>query len=149
MNNGTMALSAPGQLVQSAWEDLPTHHRHVELDAFVVMPNHVHGIIVLRDGGTAGRAPTETPPAFGKPQHGDLSTIVRSFKATVTKELNRRHGTLGAPLWQRNYYEHVIRNAKEWDALRQYIAANPAQWPLDSENPDRQVDDAPPRTSSP
>ena len=108
----------------------------MRLDEFVVMPNHVHGILVIADNrrGTACRAPT-TVERFGRPVTGSLPTIVRSFKSVSTKRINKVRNTPGIPVWQRNYYEHVIRSEKELDRIRQYIAHNPASWTEDAERP--------------
>jgi len=142
ITNGEMKPSGLGELVWSAWRDLPNHHDHIDVDAFVVMPNHVHGIVVIGNAGTAGRAPTGTRTTFGKPRPATLATIMRSFKAAVTRQANRSLKTPGATLWQRNYYDRVIRNEKEWDALRQYIFDNLANWAADAENPGRASDTA-------
>ena len=129
--DGEMRLNEDGRLAQSVWEALPKHYSHVESDAFVVMPNHVHGIIVL----------TATPVGAGlKPdptRHG-LPEIVRTFKTFSGRRINQSRGTPGTSVWQRNYYEHVIRNDTTLNRLRQYIAENPARWAEDPENPARQ-----------
>jgi putative transposase len=77
-------------------------------------------------------APTEQ---FGKPISGSLPTIVRSFKSAATKLINELRSTPRAPVWQRNYYEHVIRNEDDLNEIREYILSNPVKWDLDSENP--------------
>ncbi|MCP9448369.1 MAG: hypothetical protein NNA22_12480 [Nitrospira sp.] len=133
---GEIRLNGLGEIVRQEW--LRTGHirPNVELDAFVVMPNHVHGIIVLHgDGrGTLQRAPT-TVERFGKPTSNTIPTIVRLFKSATTKRINERRGTPGAPIWQRNYYEHIIRDDESLNRIRQYIAENPLRWHLDRENP--------------
>ena len=132
--DGEMRLNETGQIVRRCWLDIPAHFPHAELDEFVVMPNHVHGIIVIVDGrGTACRAPTEQ---FGRPVTGSIPTVIRSFKSAVTKRINEQRGTPGAHVWQRNYYEHIIRNEESLDRIRQYIANNPLRWAFDRENPD-------------
>jgi len=99
------------------------------LDASMIMPNHLHGIVVITDGrGTARRAPTER---FGKPVADSIPTIMRAFKSASTKYINEIRRTPGAPVWQRNYYEHVIRNDEELKAIRQYILNNHANWATD------------------
>jgi len=132
--DGQIRLNVFGEIVQACWYDLPRHHSRVELDAFVIMPNHVHGIIVLKGVGAQhaaviqGHAQTNVPP-------DTLGAIVRSFKSAVTKQINELQGTPGTLMWQRNYYEHTIRNSEELGRIRQYIVNNPAQWALDRENP--------------
>ena len=118
--------------MRAVWQDLPRHFPGIDLDAFVVMPNHVHGILILHGRGTACRAPTM---AFGQPVPGSIATIVRSFKAAATRGVNLLRGTPGAPVWQRGYYEHIIRSSGELDRLRAYIETNPLRWALDRENP--------------
>jgi len=132
--NGEMRLNELGQVVKSEWLKTAEIRDNVKLDAFVIMPNHIHGIVVITDNcrGTACRAPTEQ---FGKPTPGSLSTIVRSFKSAVTKRINEMRHTPGIPIWQRNYYEHVIRNEDDLNEIREYILNNPLRWELDSENP--------------
>lgn len=106
------------------------------LDAFVVMPNHVHGIIALADHdgrGTSQRGPTIE--RFGKPTSDSIPTILRLFKSATTKRINEMRDTPGLPVWQRNYYEHIIRNESSLDRIRQYIFDNPARWAIDRENP--------------
>jgi hypothetical protein len=75
------------------------------------------------------------PEKFCKPVPGSIPTIVRSFKSAVTKRINKMRNTPGAPVWQRNYYEHIIRNDESLNCIREYIVNNPLQWELDRENP--------------
>ena len=121
-----------GQVTQRCWHDIPAHFPQVELDAFVVMPNHIHGIMVI-DKGTACRAPTGEQ--FGRPVPGSIPTIVRSFKAAVTKGINAYRQTPGEKLWQRNYWEHIIRNDREMNHIREYVQNNSAQWETDKLHP--------------
>ncbi|MCL5962645.1 MAG: hypothetical protein M1358_25600 [Chloroflexi bacterium] len=231
--NGEMQISECGFIVRKTWENLPQHYINVALDAFVVMPNHVHGIIVLLDepnpvgaglkpapgdgaldkGAGLKPAPTSNGPldtaagskpaptddgstalAKGNPRglsndyppylarhhlaastitgtnrltaivgaglkpapttydltgaaetesairgeavgrHG-LPEIVRAFKTFSARRVNEYRQSAGVPVWQRNYYEHVIRNDQALDRIREYIQSNPLRWQLDSENP--------------
>jgi REP element-mobilizing transposase RayT len=234
---GVMRLNEAGQRVQSVWDDLPLHYPHLILDAFVVMPNHVHGIVVLTndadDKGAglkpaptqpettallghanvgagfkpartepktavllghanvgagfkparmepetaallgcanvgAGFKPARTEPARTEPartepartepartepartepartepartqptltKRHDLSEIVRAFKTFSARRINALHDAVGTPVWQRNYFEHIIRDEGSLNDIRQYITNNPAQWDLDRENP--------------
>jgi REP element-mobilizing transposase RayT len=96
------------------------------------MPNHVHGIIIITDSrGTIYRAPTQEQ--FQKPVTGSIPTIVRTFKAAVTRRIGREFNT--TYIWQRNYYEHVIRDHKDWNRIHRYIVSNPSLWAEDEENP--------------
>ena len=149
--NGKMWLNDGGRLIQAVWDELPDHYPGVECDAFVVMPNHVHGIIVLADDGGVGEydvgaglkpaltefRPTTTPRAGLKPaptQHG-LSEIIRAFKTFSARRINDMRHIPGVSVWQRNYYEHILRNENELSCIREYIANNPLQWEMDRENP--------------
>jgi REP element-mobilizing transposase RayT len=131
MVNGCMQLNDCGQIVTAHWDDLVNHYPHVELDVFVVMPNHVHGIIVLTDNVGAGLKPAPTTTT----RHHGLPEIVRGFKTFSSRRINYLRKMPGQPVWQRNYYEHVIRSEEELDRIRQYILDNPAKWPEDGENP--------------
>lgn len=141
---GEMQLNTIGQMAEKEWKRLERRFPHIELDEFVVMPNHVHGIIFIMGRGAADtgsddssailrRAPTREQ--FGHPVEGSIPTIIRSYKAAVAYRYNRINGCSGNPVWQRNYYEHVLRNERDLDAVRRYIRNNPLQWHLDRENP--------------
>jgi len=133
--NGEMRLNPSGQIVREEWLRTSVVRPDVELDAFVIMPNHVHGIVCfIEDGrGTARRAPTVE--RFGHPVRGSLPTIVRAFKSAATKRINEIRRSPGTLVWQRNYYEHVIRDGDELDRVRKYIEDNPGMWEMDGENP--------------
>ena len=138
--NGEMALNEYGRIARDEWIRAGELRPNVKTDAFVVMPNHIHGIVVIGDNdyrrGTMHRAPTKTE-RFGKPVAGSLPTIVRCYTAAVTRHINRLRNTPGAKLWQRNYWEHVIRNGREMEHIRRYIIENPMRWKDDGENPGR------------
>lgn len=151
--HGEMQVSGIGQIIQQEWFRLPQRFRSIHLDEFVIMPNHLHGIIIIADvdgRGTAvdahnrilgktRRAPTEgvtTREQFGKPVSGSIPTIIRSFKSSTTLRINYLRQTQHGTIWQRNYFEHVIRNDLELERIRAYIRDNPLNWSLDSENPD-------------
>jgi REP element-mobilizing transposase RayT len=128
--NGEMMLNAEGQIVAEEWIKTAEIRNNIELDEWVVMPNHFHGILVINEcRGTARRAPTVEQ--FGKPVPGSIPTIIRSFKSAVTKRINELHNSPGAKIWQRNYYEHIIRNEKSYVRIAEYIINNPAKWTLD------------------
>ena len=167
-----MPLSEAGRLAQAVWEGLPTHYPHIRLDAWVVMPNHVHGIVMLTEAdpdphpiragfkpapaktGTAANnarhglpeiyndpvragfkpAPAKTGTAANNARHG-LPEIVRAFKTFSARRINDVRGAVGTPVWQRNYYEHIIRDDEALNRIRQYIMDNPARWHEDPENP--------------
>ena len=139
---GEMRLNAFGEIVHQEWLRTADIRPNVELDAFVVMPNHIHGIIILHDDGrgTLQRAPTKTE-RFGKPTPNSIPTIVRLFKSATTKRVNEMRRTPGVPVWQRNYYEHIIRDDESMNRIREYIAQNPLRWHLDRENLHRTGED--------
>lgn len=143
--DGAVQLSPLGALVQAEWVRTAEICPAVTLDAFVVMPNHFHGIIGLDDGsrGTVHRhvgasrrlAPTTTTTTKS-PVSGSLGAIMAQFKSIVTKKFNQSQQTQGIPVWQRGYYERIIRNERELNAIRQYIHNNPARWDDDRDNLD-------------
>jgi len=152
--NEEMILNQRGEMVERTWRELAECYPGVEVDAFVIMPNHVHGIIVLVEAGPLGvgpvgagpRACPEGPGACpGRPQGVaptmSLPDVVHRFKSLTTARY--RTGVLQdgwqpfpGRLWQRNYYEHVIRDEEELNRIRQYIIDNPGRWQDDVENPD-------------
>jgi putative transposase len=130
VKKGRVVKSQHGKIAADEWIRTAKMRTNVELDVYVVMPNHFYGIMVLTEnhveiGGRTRRAQTDESERFGKPRCGSLPTIVRAFKAAVTKRVNRHRGTPGFPVWQRNYYEHIVRDDDELDAIRKYITENP------------------------
>jgi REP element-mobilizing transposase RayT len=123
-------LKSAGRIVQDVWSDLPMHYPYAQLDAFVVMPNYVHGIIMLTDDMTVGAGFKPAPIT----RHG-LPEIIRAFKTFSARRINELRHTPGISIWQRNYHEHVIRDEQSLSRLRQYVLDNPAQWEFDRENP--------------
>ncbi len=186
---GEICLSPLGTVARQQWERLPRRFPHVGLDEFVVMPNHVHGIIVIYDDildipdprtgtavfpdatdlsdsrrGTADklinyglqssrRAPTTDSPVlqsslpaptdsqtleqFGQPVAGSIPTMIRSYKSSVAYRINLIRRTPAAAVWQRNYYEHIIRDDPECNRIAHYIIENPSQWETDDENSEK------------
>jgi putative transposase len=140
---GQMRLATHGQVVSEQWLRSALVRGEIELDAFVVMPNHIHGIVIMRVQPMAvgahgcaplhGRAPLPSSSLYRPPR--SLGSLVAGFKSAATKRINEIRGTLGVPVWQRNYYERVIRNSEELNRVRQYIIDNPAHWEEDRENP--------------
>ena len=128
--NEEMVLSDFGKIAEECWRAIAEHFLNVELGAYVVMPNHVHGIIIIRRG-TIYRAPTVEQ--FGKPTQGSLPTIIRTYKAAVSRIIARKHNATG--IWQRNYYEHIIRDENDLQNKTDYINANPMLWDEDDNNP--------------
>ena len=132
--DGAIELNGVGHLVRDSWEWLAARHPYVMLDEYVVMPNHLHGIITIDDQGRGGSrtAPISMPR---KP----LGRIIGAFKTVSTKRINLHRRTPSKPIWQRNYFEHIVRNDKELTDIREYIVNNPIQWELDKYNPEIQA----------
>jgi len=159
--DGAVRLNDMGMVVRDCWTSVPQHFPHVELDAFVMMPNHVHILFwivnehppvgaqhaaPLSVGSTRAKdraqhaAPLPMSPRGITPHNvraGSVGAIIRSFKSAATKRINAVRDNAGCPVWQRNYYEHVIRDEGDLQAIRQYIAENPAQWDMDTNHPAR------------
>lgn len=151
--NQEMMLSPYGEIVQKWWEEIPVHFSNVETGAFVIMPNHVHGIIYILDErrGTVSvpkvdgeNSIPENNETTGVIQGGEtpplrtptLGQIVAYFKYQSTKEMNKVENTgTVTKFWQRNYYEHIIRDETDLQNKTNYIEANPLLWDEDDENP--------------
>lgn len=116
-----LTLTNLGRLVDHVWAEIPRHFRHVSIDAFVIMPDHIHGIVVLH-------GVPRSPAAAGlRVSSGSLAAVVRSFKAAVSRRAGDHELHTGL-LWQRNYFERIIRDERSLIRVRQYIADNPAEW---------------------
>ncbi|RME13326.1 MAG: transposase [Ardenticatenia bacterium] len=145
--DGEMVLNAWGEIVRDEWFRTADIRANVELyaDEFVVMPNHVHGIIWIVEtdetdvGATRQVAPTNRRVAPTDrprgPVSGSLGAIIGQYKSAVTRRINIQRNTPGGRVWQRNYYEHIIRTERALHAIRRYIADNPRRWHLDRHNP--------------
>lgn len=147
------------RVVEYNWQQIPRHFPNVELDEWVVMPNHIHGIIIIvndeRNDARRGEALPQgvskrTPIAISEndsnqnlergnasPLHGvergSLGAIVGNFKSITTRRINKIRHSRGISIWQRNYYEHIVRDEHDFNRIRAYIIANPAQWTTDHE----------------
>ena len=133
-----------GEIVKEVWRAIPTFFPHLDLDAYVVMPNHVHGILILKEGPRAKHPPEAdaSPLHRRRPkgtQRGSISAIVQTFKAATTRGVHSLPGMKGLRLWQRGLYDHIIRNDAELNRVRRYIEENPLRWALDEENPQPSV----------
>ena len=129
ITDGEMRLNDAGRIVQTVWRELPSHYPHVPPDAYIVMPNHIHGIIVLSDRNDVGAGFKPAPTRHGIPE------IVRAFKTFSARRINEMRCTPRVSIWQRNYFEHIIRSEESLNRIRQYILDNPARWDFDRENP--------------
>jgi REP-associated tyrosine transposase len=148
------------RVAETVWQELPRHFPRLSLDAWVVMPNHFHGIPILSDARVVGAMHSSagsprrqaSPPVEGVSwsegsdgnasplrlpcgaARGSLGAIIGNFKSVVARRINQIRDTPGAPVWQRNYYEHVIRTEDALRAIREYIVRNPARWQMDRYN---------------
>lgn len=136
-------LNDYGNIVQNEWLKTPSVRANVVSDEFVIMPNHVHGIIIITDKTDPGdtsktdrRGVSQYAPTirFRSPSQ-TIGSIIRGFKSTATKQINILRKTPHLPIWQRNYYEHIIRGEGELNRIRQYIIDNSLNWASDKENP--------------
>ncbi|CAG0961673.1 hypothetical protein ANRL3_00918 [Anaerolineae bacterium] len=137
--DGEMRLNEYGQIVAEEWAKSSEIRKEIEMDEWVVMPNHIHGIVVIADSvgahgvGAHGRAPLRAAHLQRQPR--SLGSFVAGSKSATTKRINMMRGTQGAPVWQDNYYEHIVRNENDLNRIREYIINNPARWDADQENP--------------
>jgi REP element-mobilizing transposase RayT len=131
--NAEMKLNGFGHIVAEECRKSTDIRHEIELDMFTVMPNHLHGIVMVtdRDVGATGRSPFPSGPS-----KRSLGAFVGGFKSAVTTRINQLRDTPGVPVWQRNYYEPVIRDEESLNRIREYIADNPIRWEFDAENPD-------------
>jgi putative transposase len=155
VDKGQVVLSPLGESVVAAWTALPVHFPGVVLDAFVVMPNHLHGIVIIMDPAAvnvagisvAGVGAKHPAIADASPLHvphralgttsGSIPALIQNAKSVSARRVNQLRGTPGALVWQRGYFEHIVRSHDELDRLRTYIEQNPLRWELDRENPAR------------
>ena len=143
--DGEMRLSEAGWMVHAIFEELSVFYSGVDTDAFAILPNHIHGVIVLRGTDVVGATPCGRPDAGQAqgpaPTRLSLPDVVHRFKTLTTKRYADAVKDCGWPpfagrIWQHNYYEHIIRNEASLNRIRQYIVDNPARWAFDRENPD-------------
>ncbi|MEZ4499417.1 MAG: transposase [Thermomicrobiales bacterium] len=131
-------LTPLGEIVRDCWLAIPAHFPTMTLDAYVVMPNHIHGIITIRaDINGMPMVDNVTDQGRRGPSRQSLSAAVGSFKASVSRQFNVIRGASQPPVWQRDFYEHIIRNERSLEEIRAYVEGNPAAWHLDTENPYR------------
>jgi REP element-mobilizing transposase RayT len=130
--NNEMILNDYGKISEQCWNDIPKHYPNAITDEFVIMPNHIHGIIILNDNGSIVGAKNFSPLLQNERPRGTTQTIgsiVRGFKIGVTKWFRQNSNIYS--VWQRNYYEHIIRNEIELNNIRKYILNNPLNWKTD------------------
>lgn len=139
IQNDRMCLNQIGKIVAEEWLNTPQIRLNFQLDQWVIMPNHLHGIVIINkhilglgegdiDILGARNAPLRQEP-------NSISSFVAGFKSAVTKRINLLRNNRDVPLWQRNYYESIIRDEQSLIAIREYIKNNPYRWKKDPDNP--------------
>ena len=165
VHNNNMSLNVYGEAAPDLWSSLPNRFEHVVLDEYVVMPNHIHGILEIRNdssdqkihmGESSVGAIHELPLTSRTVLHGDrairelplqnqkivpdhlkrrrmiVPKVAGYFKMNAAREINRIRNVQGIPVWQRSYYDHIIRNEEERNSIREYIRNNPVSWDKDN-----------------
>lgn len=113
VNNGEMQLNVTGQIISAIWQKIPQHFPNVEIDEFILMPDHLHGVIVISEQDKKSYS---------------LATIIQNFKSISTRKINKITHNSGVSIWQRNYHERIVRSDQDLDRLRQYMLTNPENW---------------------
>lgn len=145
--DGEMELNDYGRIVTAEWIRCGELRMEIETGEYVVMPNHFHGVVMIdsvganiharnHNRGARSGAYIHTPlrDAFGSPSK-NIGAMIRGFKSAVTTRINTRRNTPGVPVWQRNYYEHIIRDDADYTRIAEYIIDNPRRWTEDTLHP--------------
>ncbi|MDD5085197.1 MAG: transposase [Candidatus Omnitrophica bacterium] len=148
IENCKVVLNDAGKMIHDLWSAIPFHYPGIQIDEFVVMPDHVHGIIIIIDNPVVGTGPCACPNAMhdGRPRRAaptnrlSLSDVVHRFKSLTTRKYidgvtRNNWASFDKTLWQRSFYDHVIRGESNLARLREYIVNNPLQWDLDENSP--------------
>ena len=145
---GSMKLNKYGMIVNDCWFDLPNHYPNIKLDAFCIMPNHIHGIIEIDNGGAVetgfkpvsnipptvsgsaetGFKPVSTIPTTATPTHHGLFEFVRALKTFSARRINELRKSAGEHVWQSRFHDHIIRCDGSLERIRKYIVNNPKSW---------------------
>jgi putative transposase len=158
--DGEMRLTGLGMAVGACWRAITNHFPNLQLDEFVIMPNHFHAVLDITTPASVGvKQGASASPDFGYGSNNDgdsnkgeagesfasplrdgtvsgsLGAIIQNFKSVSTRKINKMRNNPGCPVWQRDYYEHVIRNETDLVNIRQYVANNPQKWDMDENNP--------------
>jgi putative transposase len=129
IREGKIILSKIGKIAEKYLNEIPNHFDDVYIDEYVIMPNHIH--IIISIVGVQNFEPLRNK--YQKIIPKSIGSIIRAYKAFVTKK-GKTEG-YESKIWQRNYFEHIIRNQEDHNRIREYIQNNPLQWELDEENP--------------
>ncbi len=133
VTQGIIHLSKLGEIARQELEQLSLKFSKTHLDVFVVMPNHIHVLITI--SSSDADIQTANAEAFRRPVAGSIPTVVRAYKAAVTRQAAMRRDNSISEVWQRNYYEHIVRSEREKEQIYAYIISNPDRWDADEENP--------------
>ena len=129
--DGEMRLNDDGEIAKQYWGNVSKYYDQIFIDSMVVMPNHLHVIVLIVNGSRGG----VTPPLPRANYFPTLGQIIGYYKYQTTKIINEKNDLIGRKIWQRNYYDRIIRNEKSLQKIRDYIINNPFNWQLDIENP--------------
>ena len=126
IQNKIMGLSSIGNRAYQNWEAIPDHFDHTRLDVFIIMPNHTHGLIEITKNPSTSTTKNKQYREFGPLQSGSISSIMQAYKASVTRWCRKEgYHEFG---WQDKFYDHIVRNEKEFNRIRNYIINNPSKW---------------------
>lgn len=129
IENDHIIINQYGEIVKNTWFKIPEHFHNVELDEFIIMPNHIHGIIIINNPVGTGHALSSNDK---NTKNNNLSVIVESFKSTITKQINQINNNEFK--WQRSFHDHTIRTTDSLNNIRKYMLNNPATWNADENN---------------
>jgi len=143
VHHGELRLTDAGEIVWEVWNALPARYPQISLGAAVVMPNHFHGIIIINVMPAVGAIHElplrQAPSQRATRRRMTIPLVVGYFKMNSAKRINEILDSRGMPVWQRNYYEHIIRDQAEHNRIHLYIEANPVNWVMDDENPEKRT----------
>jgi putative transposase len=138
---GTMQLNKFGEIVAEEWLKSVEIRQEIELDNWVIMPNHFHAIVII-DRAISDRGECNSPESSDSSKSDkiqmrprSLSSLVTGFKSSVTRRINQNRNHSDCPVWQRNYYDHIVRDTDSWEKIFNYIDANPSNWEIDRLHP--------------
>ncbi len=130
--NAKIILTPVGAIACKYWKEIPYHFQHADVDVFIIMPNHIHGLIQISDENKNVVAEHVQPESNDSKISSSIGSIIKQYKGSVTRWCKKNHYLDFK--WQNNFYEHIVRNEKELNRIRQYIITNPLKWEYDRDN---------------